>query len=50
MSDFAIRFAVIDAASVTHRLVRNPNYSGHLCAVPNCRVVPVVERAMKPKF
>lgn len=49
-ADFTVRYAQIDAAKVTHRLVENPNYSGSLCEVPGCRVVPVVERVMKPKF
>ena len=49
-ADFTVRYAHVDAQKVTHRLVENPNYSGSLCEVPGCRVVPVTERAMKPKF
>ncbi len=49
-ADYTVRYAHINAHKVTHRLVENPNYSGSLCEVPGCRVVPVIERVMKPKF
>jgi len=48
--DFDVRYMMVDPHQVTHRLIRNPNYGGKGCEVPGACVIPVIERAIKPKF
>lgn len=40
----------VDARRVTHRIIRNPNYGGSPCTVPGTCIIPIKERAIKPKF
>ena len=48
---FFVRYCPsVDPAYVTHRLIRNPNYGGRPCDVPGTCIIPVIERAIKPKF
>ena len=48
--DFRVLYCHVDPHLVTKRLVRNPNYGGGPCDVPGCVTIPLVERAMKPRF
>jgi len=51
MADFIVRYApAVDPTLVTQRLIRNPNYGGKGCNVPGTCVIPLIERAIKPKF
>lgn len=47
---FTVKFGLIEPHDVMKRLVRNPNYGGKPCTVPNSCWIPIVERDMKPKF
>ena len=47
---FTVRYSTLDPHLITERLCRNPNYGGKPCTVPGSCVIPVIERAMKPKF
>ncbi len=48
--NFKIHHEFIDPHRVVDRLIRNPNYGGLPSVVPGACVIPIVERAIKPKF
>ena len=48
---YDIRYKLdVDAELVSNKIVHNPNYGGKACSVPGTCLIPVRERAMKPKF
>jgi len=48
---FTVRYVGnVNPHTVTHRLIRNPNYGGKPTVVGGACIMPVVERKIKPKF
>ena len=50
MSEFDVRYDLIDVDTVMGRLIRNPNYGGPSVALNGWRWTPAISKASKPGF